>query len=99
MALTPLSPNHSPELIDKMYLTGVYSTDSSTTIAFMYYIYIPEATTDDIANIIYVQLNEMQRAGALNTENDHTCTMTVHPILDTHLTPSSTTIDSLRRRP
>jgi hypothetical protein len=86
LALAPLSSNHSPELIDNLYLTGVYSTDSATTTAFLVYVYIPGATIDAIANIISVKLNEMQKAGAFNPTDDHTCTMTVHPLRDTHLT-------------
>jgi hypothetical protein len=49
------------------------------------YIYIPEGTTDDIANIISMQLNEMQKTGALNPVDDYTCTMAFHPLVDTHL--------------
>ena len=43
LALTPISPNHTPELIDNHCLTGVHSTDSATTSAFLFYIYIPKA--------------------------------------------------------
>ena len=86
MALAPLAQNHSPELIDNMYLTGVYSTNSATTSAFLVYIYIPNATTDDIVSIIFVQPNEMQKASALNPADDYTCTMTAQLQLDTHLT-------------
>jgi hypothetical protein len=59
VALVPLSPSHSPELIDNVYLTCVYSTYSTTTSAFRVYIYTSEATADDIANIISAQLDEM----------------------------------------
>ena len=41
LALAPLTHNHSPELIDTMYLTGVYSIDSATTGIFLIHIYIP----------------------------------------------------------
>ena len=54
LALAPLSPNHSPELIDNLYLTGVYASDLSTTSAFLVYIHIREAITDEIDNIISV---------------------------------------------
>ncbi len=47
LTLTPISPIHIPELIDNLYLTGVYSNDSSTTNAFLFYIYIPDASPDD----------------------------------------------------
>ena len=69
-----------------MYLTGVYSTYSATTSAFLVYIYIPEAAYDGIANIISMQLNDMQTAGVLNLADVSTCTMTVNPLLDIHLT-------------
>ncbi len=42
-----------------MYLTRVYSKDSATASAFLFYIYIPEATADDFANILSMQLYEM----------------------------------------
>jgi len=76
LAPAPLSPNHSPELIDNMYLTGVYSTNSATTSVFLVYTYIPEATSDDIANIISMQLNDIQKGrrsqprGRLYTHHD-----------------------------
>ena len=41
----------------------------------MVYIYIPEATADDIANIMSTHLNEMQKSGALTSVDDHTSTM------------------------
>ena len=59
LALAPLTHNHSPELIDNLYLTGVYSTDSSTTSAFLIHIYLPEATPEDIITIILRRLKEM----------------------------------------
>jgi len=87
LALAPLSSIYSPKLIDNMYLiTSVYSTDSATTSTFLVYKYIPEASADDIANIISAQLNEMQKSGALNSADDHTSSMTAHSLMDTHLT-------------
>jgi len=86
LALAPLSPNHSPELIDNLYLTGVYSIDSATTSAFLIHIYIPKATPDDIVSIISMQINDMQKAGILNHADDYIGTMTVHPLVDTHHT-------------
>jgi hypothetical protein len=44
LALRPISANHSTELIDNLYLIGVYSTDSATNNAFMIHIYLPEST-------------------------------------------------------
>jgi len=82
MALSPISPNHTPELIDNHYLTGVHSTDSATTCAFLFYIYILEATSDDIAYILTKQLAEMQKSGILSPTDIYTNTMTVHPLTD-----------------
>ena len=51
-ALRPISPDHSPDLFDHLNLTGVYSTDSATTIAYIIHLYIPKSTLADIANIV-----------------------------------------------
>jgi len=69
-----------------MYLTCVYSADSATTSAFVVYIYIPEATADEIANILSMQLDEMERNGAINSVDNHTSSVTVHLLTDTHQT-------------
>ena len=74
LALTPLTQHHSPELIDNLYLTGVYSTDSSTTSAFLIHIYIPETTPEDIITVILRQLQEMQRGGILNQRKTYQTT-------------------------
>jgi len=63
LALRPILADHSPDLIDNLYLTGVHSTDSVTTNAFMINLYIPEATSDDIPNIIAAQLEDMHKQG------------------------------------
>jgi hypothetical protein len=87
LTLAPLSQYHSPELIDNLCLTGVYSTDSAmTTSAFLIHIYNRKATSDDIANIISMQLNEMQQAGIFNFADNYTRTMTIHSLVDTHHT-------------
>ena len=86
LALNPISPNHTPELIDNHYRKGVYSNDSATTSAFLFYIYIPEASTYDIANILTKQHGEMQKNGVLSPTDIYTNTMTVHPLTDTHHT-------------
>jgi hypothetical protein len=52
LALTPLTPDHSPELIDNMYLAGVHLADSSTTSVFLIYIYILDSSANDIVNIL-----------------------------------------------
>ena len=54
LALRPISPAHSPDLIDNLYLTGVHSTNSATTSAFTVHLYIPKSTPNDITNIIAV---------------------------------------------
>jgi hypothetical protein len=61
LALRPITAEHSPNLIDNMYLTGVHSTDSATTSAFMIRLYLPESTPDDISNIIAAQLQDMHK--------------------------------------
>jgi len=61
LALRSISPNHSPELIDSLYLTGVRSTDSMTAIAFIIHLLIPKTTTDDIINIIAAQLEDTSK--------------------------------------
>ena len=63
-----------------------YSNDSATTSAFLFYIYILEASTYDIANILSKQLEDMQRTGVLSPTNMYTNTMTVHPLTDPHHT-------------
>jgi hypothetical protein len=87
--MAPLSMNHSPEVIDNLYLTSLCSTDSTTTSVFFVYIHIPENTADDIPNIISAQLNEMQKSGALNSADDHTSSMTFHISIPswTHTSP------------
>jgi hypothetical protein len=64
-----------------MYLTGVSSTDSATTSAFLVYIYISESTSDDIDNIILMQLNDMQKACVLNLADDSIGPMTDHHLI------------------
>jgi hypothetical protein len=86
LALAPISPIPTPELIDNLYLTGVNLDDSATTSAFLFYIYILEATADDISTILSKQLEEMQKNGALSPTDSYTNSMTVHPLTDTHQT-------------
>ena len=69
-----------------MYLTCIYSTDSATTSAFPVYIYILDATADDIANILSTELDEIRKNGALNSAENYTSSMTVHSFADTHQT-------------
>jgi hypothetical protein len=86
LALTALSANHTPELIDNLYLTGVYSNDTATTSAFLIYIYVPEATPEDISNILYQQLKEMQQQNILSPTDTYVNSITAHPLTDTHHT-------------
>ena len=86
LALTPFSANHTPELIDNLYLTGVYSNDTATTSAFLIYIYVPEATPEDISNILYQQLKEMQQQNILSPTDTYVNSITAHPLTDTHHT-------------
>ena len=84
--MTPLSPAHSPELVDNLYFRGVHSTDTATTSAFMVYIYIPDSSANDIVNILSEQLDEMQKEGAQTSSDNLNNTMTMDPLTDTHLT-------------
>ncbi len=79
LAMAPLSPSHSPELIDNSYLTGVYSTESATKSAFLVYIYILEIRADDIANVLPAKLYEMQKCGAPISNVSLTNSMTIDP--------------------
>jgi hypothetical protein len=72
LALSPISADHSPDLIDNLYLTSVQSTDSATSTAFVVNIYIPESTLEDIINILAAQLDDMQREGVhISSEHLH----------------------------
>jgi len=63
LALRPISADHSPNLIDHSYLTGVNSTDSSTTIAFTIHLHIPDSTPEAITNIIADHLEDIHKQG------------------------------------
>jgi hypothetical protein len=52
-----------PKLIDNLDLTGVHSTDSMTTSAFMIHLLIPEPTSDVTINIVAAQLEDMIKQG------------------------------------
>jgi hypothetical protein len=86
MALTPLSPDHSSELIDNLYLTRDHSNYSATARAFLIYVYIPDPSGDDIVDIITAQLDEMQKLGIQTSSDNLNTTMTVDPVTDTHMT-------------
>jgi hypothetical protein len=83
LALQPISPSHSPDLINNSYLTGVHSTDSPTTSAFTVHLYIPEPTPDAINSIIAAQLGEMQKQGIHTSPDQLENQMTIEPIMET----------------
>ncbi len=58
LALRPILADQSPNLIDNLYLTGVHSTDSATSIAFMINIYLPDSTPKDIIYLLAAQLDD-----------------------------------------
>ena len=59
--MRPISADHSPDLIDSLYLTGVHSTDSASSIAFMVNIYLLVSIAEDIVNLLAAHLDDMQR--------------------------------------
>ena len=63
LALRPISADHSPDLIDNLCLTGVHSTNSATTNAFMINLYILESSSDDITIIVAAHLEDMHKQG------------------------------------
>jgi len=83
LALRPISPAHSSDLIDNTYLTGVNSTNSATTSAFTIHLYIPKSTPNAITNVIAGQLEDMHKQGIQNSSDQLQNTMTVGPIIDT----------------
>ena len=86
LALNPISPSHTPELIDNLYLTGVYSNDSTTTSAFLIYIYLPEATPADISTILCNNLDEMNKNNVLSPTDNYNNSITAHLLTDTYHT-------------
>jgi hypothetical protein len=87
LALAPISPSHTPKLIDNLCLTGVYLNDSATTSAFLIYIYIHKATPEDISNILCKQLEEMQKNNVMSPTDTYINSITVHLLTDTfHIT-------------
>ncbi len=82
-----------------MYLTGIESTDSATTCAFMIHLYIPDSTPEDIANTIAAQLEDMHIQGIQTSPAQLQTTMTVDSFTNTHTTPPSSTTSPLRPAP
>jgi hypothetical protein len=83
LALRPILADHSPDLIDNLYLTGVYSTESATANAYIGHLYIPESTPADIANIMAAQLEDVQKQGIQTSLKRIHNIMTVDPMTDT----------------
>ena len=79
-----MTTEHSPDLIDNIYLTGVHSTDSATTSAFMIHLYIPKSTPYDIANIIAAQLENMHKQGIHTSSTQLHTTITIGAFTNTH---------------
>jgi hypothetical protein len=63
LAIRPISPNHSLDLIDNLYLTGDHSTDLMTTGAFMIHLLIPKPTPMDKIDIIAAQFKDTSKQG------------------------------------
>jgi len=83
LAFRPISPDHSPHLIGNMYLTGVHSTDSATTSAFIIHLYILESRPNDITNIIAAQLEDMHKQGMQTSHAQLQNMMTVDSVSNT----------------
>jgi hypothetical protein len=86
LALRPISLNHLPELVDNLCLTGVHSTDSMTTNAFMIHLLIPEPTANDIINIIAAQLEDMSKQGIHTSPDQLHQMITVDSMNNTYYT-------------
>ena len=86
LALRPITVEHSPDLIDNLYLTGVHSTDSAMTSAFMIHLYIPDSKPNDITNIIAAQLEDMHKQGIQTSSAQIHTTMTIESFTNTQRT-------------
>jgi hypothetical protein len=69
-----MSPDHSLDHIDNLYLTNVHSTDSMTTSDFMIHLFIPESEPNHIINIIAAQLEDMRKQG-IHASPEHMMTI------------------------
>ncbi len=65
LALTPLSPAHSPVLIENQYLTGVHSAKDPNVRSYTIYMYLPHGIGHEkaIHLILNNQLDNMQKNG------------------------------------
>ena len=65
LALTPLSPAHSPVLIENQYLTGVHSAKDPNISSYTVYLYLPHGIDHKTAihQILSNQLDNMHNSG------------------------------------
>ena len=65
LALTPLSPAHSPVLIENQYLTGVHSAKDPNGSTYIIFMYLPHDMDFELAVrlILTNQLDNMKAAG------------------------------------
>jgi hypothetical protein len=65
LALTPVSPAHSPVIIENQYLTGVHSAKDPNVSTYTIYMYLPHDLDHEIAihMILNNQLSNMKSAG------------------------------------
>jgi hypothetical protein len=88
LALTPMSPAHSPVLIENQYLTGVHSAKDPNFNTYTIFTYLPHDVDykTTIRTILTSQLTHMQTAGlptslegldAIQVQENSTCP--VHP--------------------
>ena len=108
LALTPLSPAHSPVLIENQYLTGVHSAKDPNTSSYAIFMYLPHEIDHEkaIQLILKTQLENMQSNGlptspegldALQVQ-EHS-TYPVRPELDDEPITSTTKVTPLNSAP
>jgi hypothetical protein len=68
-----------------MYLTCVHSTDSLTNCALMVHLYLQDAMTEEIVNLLGAKLDAMQAARAPSSLADIYTVMTVDAVTDTRI--------------
>ena len=69
LALTLASPSHAPVLIDNYYITGLYSSNSSTTNNYDIYLNLPNDYDfdNDLYSILSDQLKIVETTGYLSS--------------------------------
>jgi hypothetical protein len=60
LALTPTNTYTPLDLINNQYLTGITSSDSTTYIAFSFYVHLPDCRRHDILHLRMLKLDDMQ---------------------------------------